>query len=163
MIDVLHGPSGLSAATWTDADFATMGWHDCRIHAVSIGEYDDDTLPPARLLLDLDYIVRWVPPAHREEHFTFWLAPATLVFEGAWDISGSIGPLHEILEIADIHRLDGSAGTDPMWHIEGQNFDLRLRAAGYTQFVRMPPQHVARQSLTSAERSGISFAEKSFI
>jgi hypothetical protein len=41
-----HESSGLSKATWTDADFATMGWHDCRVHAVSVGTYEDDTLPP---------------------------------------------------------------------------------------------------------------------
>jgi hypothetical protein len=144
VIDLPHGPSGLSQAAWTDADFAAMGWHDCRIHAISIGEYDDGTLPPARLMLDLDYIVRWV------------------------SCSKALGtsaarPLHEVMEIADIHRLgppDDSA--DPLWHVEDQNFDLRLRAAGYTQVARLPPQHVPRQVLTSAERSGISFAEESF-
>jgi hypothetical protein len=163
MIDLPHGPSGLSKARWTDADFTSMGWHDCRIHAVSIGEYDDDTLPPARLLLDLDYIVRWVSPAGGEDHFTFWIAPATLVFEQAWNISGQIGPLHEVMEIADMHRLAAADNsTDPLWHIEGRNFDLRLRAASYTQFIRLPPQHASRQFLTSAERSGISFAERSF-
>ncbi|MGX6608169.1 hypothetical protein ACWKSP_39515 [Micromonosporaceae bacterium Da 78-11] len=164
MIDLPHGPSGLSQATWTDADFETMGWHDCRIHAVSIGEYDDQTLPPARLLLDLDYIVRWVQPARGERHFTFWIAPATLVFEGAWNISGQLGPLHEAMEIADIHRIDpADSRSEPKWHIEGQDFDLHLRAAGYTQYLRLPPQHVPRQKLTSAERSGISFSEHSFV
>ncbi|MDR7277116.1 hypothetical protein [Catenuloplanes atrovinosus] len=163
MIELPHGPSGLSRATWTDADFATMGWHDCRIHAISIGEYDDGTLPPARMLLDVDYIVRWVPPARGAKHFTFWIAPATLVFHQAWAISGDLGPLHEALEISGIHRTDATDGTvDPVWHIEGHNFDLRLRAAGYTQFIRMPPRHVPRQVLTSAERSGISFAERPF-
>jgi hypothetical protein len=139
-----------------------MGWHDCRIHAISIGEYEDDTLPPARMLLDLDYIVRWVEPTRGEQHFTFWIAPATLVFEGAWDIRGQLGPLHEAMEIADIHRVDADNNPEPVWHIEGQNFDLRFRAAGYTQYLRLLPQHVPRQILTSAERSGISFAEQSF-
>lgn len=163
MIDLPHGPSGLSRARWTDADYADMGWHDCRIHAVSIGEHEDGTLPPARLLLDLDYLVRWIDPAPGEQHFTFWIAPATLVFEHAWDITGQVGPLHELMEIADVHRLDAADGnTDPSWHIEGQNFDLRLRAAGYTQFLRQPPQRVRRQMLTMTERSGISFAEECF-
>jgi len=49
-----------------------------------------------------------------------------------------------------------------LWHIEGQNFELRLRAPGYTQHLRLPPQHVPQQTLTSAERAGISFAEQSF-
>ncbi|MFJ8579462.1 hypothetical protein [Micromonospora sp. NPDC093277] len=163
MIALPHGPSGLSRATWTDADLANMGWHDCRVHAVSIGEYVDDTLPPARLLLDLDYIVRWVEPVRRELPFTFWIAPATLVFERAWNITGQMGPLHEVMEIADVHRLDPlDGGPDPLWHIEGQNFDLQFRAHGYIQYLRLPPQRTARQVLAMSERGGISFAEQSF-
>jgi hypothetical protein len=82
---------------------AILALHDCRIHAISIGEYDDDTLPPARVLLDLDYILKCVDPARGERYFTFWISPATLVFEGAWGIEGNLGPLHELLEIADLH------------------------------------------------------------
>jgi hypothetical protein len=163
VIAPLHRLSGLSKATWTDVDFSDMGWHDCHVHAISVGEYADGTLPPARMLLDLDYIVRWVEPARRERHFTFWIAPATLVFDRAWNITGQLVPLHEVMEIADVHRLDPpDSHPDPLWHIEGQNFDLRLRAPGYTQHLRLPPQHVPRQTLTAAERAGISFAEQSF-
>jgi hypothetical protein len=158
-----HEPSGLTKATWTDADFEEMGWHDCRIHAVSIGEYDDDTLPSARLLLDLDYIVCWVDPALFRRHFTFWISPATLVFERAWGIEGELGPLDEQLEIADLHRLDPPDDRpDPLWRIEGQNFDIQLRSAGFTQYLRRPPQHVPRQILTSAERGRLTFDERSF-
>jgi hypothetical protein len=154
-------PSGLSKAIWTDADFPQMGWHDCRIHALAFLEDDDP--PPGRLLLDLDYIVRWVEPARGEQHFTFWIAPATLVFDGAWDITGDLGPLHGSLEIADLHRLDPPDDSpDPMWHIEGQEFDLRLRAHGFRQYIRARPQHVDRQVLTMAERGGLSFAEQAF-
>ncbi|TCO34608.1 hypothetical protein EV652_102675 [Kribbella steppae] len=163
MIVLPHEPSGLTKATWTDADFAEMGWHDCRIHALSIDEYDDDTLPPARMLFDLDYVLKWVDPARGQRYFTFWISPATLVFERAWGIEGDLGPLHELLEIADIHRLDPpDDAPDPLWHIEGQNFDLRLRSAGYTQYLRRPPQHVRRQMLSSAERGSLSFDERSF-
>lgn len=140
-----------------------MGWHDCRVHAVNVGEYADDRLPPARLLLDLDYIVRWVEPEPRESPFTFWITPATLVFDGAWNITGRLGPLHDLLEIADLHRLDPpDSYPDPLWHVEGQNFDLRLRARGYVHYLRLPPRHATRQMLTAAERGGISFAEQSF-
>jgi len=162
--DLPHGPSGLSRATWTDADYQTMGWHDCRIHAISISEYDDETLSPPRMLLDLDYIVRWVEPAPGERHFTFWIAPATLVFEGARDIRGELGPLDWAMEIADIHRVDAAdSHRETGWHIEGRNFDLHHRAAGYTQYLRLPPQHVPRPTLTVTRRSGISFAEQSFV
>jgi hypothetical protein len=67
------------------------------------------------------------------------------------------------LEVADIHQLNAEDGNSvPLWHIEGQNFDMRLRAAGYAQFLRSPPLNVPRQVLTSAERSGPSFSERSF-
>jgi hypothetical protein len=153
--------SGLSKAVWTDADFPVMGWHDSRVHALSVLE--DDDLPPGRLLLDLDYIVRWVEPARGEQHFTFWVAPATLVFEQAWDITGDIGPLHGSLEIADLHRLDPPDDRPyPAWHLEGHEFGLRFRARGFRQYVRARPRHVDRQVLTMAERGGLSFAERAF-
>ncbi|WP_410645505.1 hypothetical protein [Amycolatopsis sp. lyj-346] len=154
-------PSGLSKAVWTDADFPQMGWHDSRIHA--LGFLEDDDLPPGRLLLDLDYIVCWVEPARRQKHFTFWVAPATLVFDQAWDITGDLGPLHGSLEIADLHRLDPPDDhPDPMWHIEGHEFELKLRASGFRQYIRTPPQHVSRQVLTMTERGGLGFAEQAF-
>ncbi len=99
-----HPPSGLSKATWTDADFPVMGRHDCRIHAVGVTEYEDD-----------------------------------------------------------VHRLASPDDQpEPLWHIEGQNFDVRLRAHGYRQYLRMPPQAVPRQALTLAQRNGIGFAEQPF-
>ena len=162
MATVPHHASGLSKATWTDEDFASMGWHDCRVHAVSVTDCPDDTLAPHRLLLDLDYIVRWVEPERRRGSFTFWVAPATLVFDGAWTIEGTLGPLDSGLEIAEVHRVDAADDhADPLWRIEGHNFELRLRASGFTQYIRQPPHHLARQELSLLERDGVSFAEKS--
>ena len=141
-----------------------MGWHDCRVHAVSITDCLDDALPPQRLLVDLDYIVRWVQPESRRGHFTFWVAPATLVFDGAWAIDGTLGPLDYGLEIAEVHRLNPpDHHGDPLWRIEGHNFELRLRAAGFTQYIRLPPQHLSRQDLSLVERNGVGFAERSFV
>lgn len=95
---------------------------------MSIGEYDDGTLPPARVLLDVDCVVRWVDG----QPFSFWIARQT--------------------------RL-----RNPLWHLEGHTFDLHLRAGGFTQYLRRPPQHVRRQLLTAAERGGLSFDEQSFV
>jgi hypothetical protein len=63
------------------------------------------------------------------------------------------------LEIADLHRMPP---PDPLWHIEGQAFDLRFRAAGFVQYFLRPPRLVERQTLTLAERGGISVAEEAF-
>jgi hypothetical protein len=41
----------------------------------------------------------------------------TFVFEGAWDISRRLGPLHEAREIADIHRIGAAdSGSEPVSH-----------------------------------------------
>ncbi|TDD46491.1 hypothetical protein E1263_36435 [Kribbella antibiotica] len=157
-----HEPSGLEKYTWTEADFSLMGWHDAKVHAISVGENEDGQFPPGRLLLDLDYIVRWVDPVLPSPYFSFWIAPATLVFE-TWDIEGELEPAVNLLEIADLHRLDSPDHLPYLlWHIDGQNFDLRIRATGYTQYFRREPQHVSHQHLTMAQRGGLSFAEVSF-
>ena len=39
---------------WADADFDAMGWHDITVHAMGFDERKDT----ARLLLDIDYILR---------------------------------------------------------------------------------------------------------
>jgi hypothetical protein len=44
---------------WTDADFDAMGWHDNAVHAIALEPVPSD---PGRLLLDIDYILEWVPP-----------------------------------------------------------------------------------------------------
>jgi hypothetical protein len=163
MDQLVHAASGVAKATWTDADFDVMGWHDCRVHAVSLGVREDDGFPWQRVLIDLDYLVRWVDPAFGRQHFTFWIAPATLVFDEAWAVSGDLDPGNDLLEIADLHRLDPPDDKpDPLWHIEGQNFDLRLRAPGYTQYLRTAPVHSKHQYLTHRERGAPSFAERSF-
>jgi hypothetical protein len=42
VIALPHEPSGLTKATWTDADFAEMGWHDCRTPATLVFELRSD-------------------------------------------------------------------------------------------------------------------------
>jgi hypothetical protein len=80
------------------------------VHAVSIGVRDEG-FPWQRVLIDLDYIVRWVDPAFGRQHFSFWIAPATLVFDEAWDITAELDPGNDLLEIADLHRLAPAAAS----------------------------------------------------
>ena len=65
---------------WTDADFEQMGWHDSQIYAFAFLSETNE------FVLDVDYILRWVQPASDETHFKFWVSPATLVFENAYDV-----------------------------------------------------------------------------
>ncbi|NUS29966.1 MAG: hypothetical protein HOV70_19440 [Streptomyces sp.] len=162
-----HAESGLEKGVWSDADFERMGWHDVTIHGLFV-ERTDAVLP--RLLFDLDYVVRWVHPTPPETHFSFWVAPATLVFEDVWDLEGNLdfSGLFLDLEIDALHRLppkdDRPAWSEvPLWHIEGHAFDLRFRADGFRQFIRQPPRHARRLVLGHAERGGPSFAETAFM
>jgi hypothetical protein len=70
---------------WTEADFEVMGCHDATFHAVAVHGED------YRLFFDLDYIFQWNAPVPPEPHFTFWIAPVTLVFEGVQDSKFNFG------------------------------------------------------------------------
>jgi hypothetical protein len=157
-----HQESGLTKSVWSDADFEEMGWHDATIHGLSA----QVTEGASRLLLDLDYIVRWVQPVPPAVHFSFWVAPATLVFRDVWDLEGDLdftgSPL--ALEVADIHRrtVDGRQRYGPLWHIDGHAFGLRFHASGYRQYIRQAPILQSGQVLPRAERGDCSFAELGF-
>ena len=51
----------LEKSVWTDHDFEDMGWHDCKLFAISFGDN-------FQLLLDIDYIFKWV---QTEKTFNF--------------------------------------------------------------------------------------------
>jgi hypothetical protein len=95
----------LEKAVWTDADFAVMGWHDATVHAIGFGEDHDRAL----LMLDLDYIVRWIDPQPPHEYFTFFVAPATLVFENVSHFVADMEPYGAQLEIDGVDRLEPDA------------------------------------------------------
>src|SRR4051812_26329180 len=67
-------PFTLGKPVWTEADFEQMGWHDVHIHAVAFRPEIFE------LWLDIDYLFTWVDPQGAETHYSFWVAPATLVF-----------------------------------------------------------------------------------
>ncbi|HEX2286112.1 MAG TPA: hypothetical protein VHI10_15010 [Mycobacterium sp.] len=161
-----HRESGLSKSVWSDADFDQMGWHDATVHGLAVHTDEEAETFLSRLLLDLDYIVRWVHPVPPEKYFTFWVSPATLVFDGVWDLEGDIGcaGLVPSLEIVDLHRSlsDDGRHDQPLWHIEGLRFDLKFRASGYAQYLRQPPVLIPGQSLSVAERGGFAFTEFGF-
>ena len=145
--------------TWTEDDFEQMGWHDCRVHALS---FDPDAAEiPGSVALDLDYILQWVHPEEGGRSFSFWVAPATLVFPGASDLV-----LHAALDGFMDLRIDGirraPIAVGPRrspsfrWTLDGE-FTLELTARGFRQYLRAAPEHVTGQSLPLDQRGGISF------
>ena len=150
----------LDKAVWTDGDFETMGWHDATVHALGLQEIAED----AELLLDLDYIVRWIDPKPPEEYFRFLVAPATLAFQSVWTLEGELEAKRTLLQIQDIIRREPenerqrAIGVHP-WTIEGHNFELSFLASGFRQHFRARPVETATQRLELGERGGISFEQ----
>lgn len=144
---------------WTDADFELMGWHDVVVHALA---YD-----PAQweLLLDLDYIFKWVEPEADKTHYSFWISPATMVFHNVYDLCISVEPISDF-QLDSIERSDpqqmragyeGTAARDWLWSIAVFNGEISLRSSGYSLWVRDSPRLSKSQALDLKERGGRSF------
>jgi len=152
----------LDGAVWTDADFEQMGWHDATVHAIAFRESDD----VGELLLDLDYIVRWIDPQPPSEYFRFLVAPATLVFENVWSLEGDLAlyAKRTILEVDGIERHEPEderqrAAHMTLWVIDGHEFGLRFLATGFRQHFRARPIEVESQRLSAEQRGGFSFEQ----
>jgi hypothetical protein len=145
---------------WTEADFEVMGWHDCRIHATAFFPEDFE------LAFDIDYILKWIHPQPDETYFSFWVAPATIVFKNVHDVEIEIDSYIGNLEIDNINRDDESSPPNAafitetsewLWTIECQEGEIRFRSVGYEQFIRMAPDFTQSQTL-DRKVIGISFA-----
>ncbi len=149
----------LEKGIWSNADFEKMGWHDVVVHAVA---FDTE---PHELLFDVDYMFAWVDPSPPSESFSFWLAPATLVFHEVWELKiqydASLG-----FQLQGIVRGETRLRPHPVpegrkeecrWTLDGNEGELSFWATGYSQFVRHQPAHHTSQSYSLVERGGISF------
>lgn len=153
----------LERAIWTHSDFEAMGWHDATIHAIAF-------LPATwELALDIDYILRWVEPAPGEESYSFWVAPATLIFENTFETQIELEPMDEVtmqgLERRDAQPMrPGFEGPHTAWQwvVDCNEGSITLRATGFRQIFRQAPILVSRQTLEPPERGEISFAQTPF-
>lgn len=141
---------------WTGGEFDEMGWHDVPIHAIA-------WVPEAHeFVLDIDYIVRWVDPAPDETHYSFWIVPATLVFEGVFALSVDLDQPWgaTIFDVVRTPVTGWSSEPDrPVfdWTIDCNEGAVTLRATGFRQYIRRLPLHVRQQRLSALERGGLSF------
>jgi hypothetical protein len=147
----------LEKALWTSDDFEIMGWHDSRVWAMVAAEESYE------FAIDLDYIFKWVDPEPGEKYFKFWVAPVTMVFENAYDISIEIASRQGGIEVAHLHRENpkttlNSTLTDFQYRFECQEGEISLRATNYLLYVRMEPRLMQGQCLSLDERRGISVA-----
>jgi hypothetical protein len=157
---VSTGPA-VAKTVWTEADFDAMSWHDNAVHAVAL-----EPVPghPGRLLLDLDYIVEWVPAEPPSTALSFWICPATLVFDRAWDLTADINLQGWSFQLF-LNAISRS-GPDERgwsgWTLAGDHFTIGLSAPGFTQYLRRPPARSPGPLLSVEDRGGFSFARESY-
>jgi hypothetical protein len=139
----------LEKKIWTDADFEKMGWHDCRIYKIRLTD---------NLELDIDYILQWNKPDIKGLPFTFWVAPATLVFRHVSNIQFEIDTaFNEAVEIEDIEL--NKTDNKLQWTIITQQGDIEFEADGFTQWIRQEPFFQFGQTITYIERCGFSLEQ----
>lgn len=146
-------------SVWTEADFEAMGWHDATIHAIALPKETFE------LVLDIDYILKWVDPTEGQTHYRFWVSPATLVFWNLHSLVVNLEPHHEVT-IHTIERTDPTRpknadhigrDTEWRWAIECHQGEITFRSCGYWQHLRAAPRLGNSQSMTAKERGGCSF------
>jgi hypothetical protein len=149
---------GLTKSIWSETDFEIMGWHDARLYGFTV-------FPETfELVLDLDYITRWVEPVPPDQYFSFWVSPVTLVFRDVQNLSATVD-MHELceLEILALKRTrfpDDRAGW--RWTLELSSGELSVDASGYTQYFRRAPILQAQQCIDLERRGGVSYARTTF-
>src|SRR5687767_3437713 len=128
---------------WTDSDFDKMGWHDNHIYKIRLTE---------DLEMDIDYIFKWNQPNLEGLPFTFWVAPATLVFKNIENLRFEFDiELEDSFEIEDIERENKN-----QWTVITRQGNIQFTSEGFEQFIRQDPSFQFGQTISYAERNGYS-------
>ena len=143
--------------SWTEADYPSMSWHDNHVHGIEIRSGEHGT---GELLLDLDYILEWLPPI--EGTYRFLIAPATLHFREVTELQLSLDYLSpqaaltpfSISEVRRDEHVYSNGYTTFRWSIvvnwpEGK---IAFIATGYNQTLRASPIITTEQCLTRDQR-----------
>jgi hypothetical protein len=149
----------LEKPVWTQVDFNVMGWHDSKVWGI-LANTDE-----WELLVDLDYIFKWVHPKGEEKYFKCWVAPVTMVFENVYDVKMNIESEQGEIEVADLHmenprKTKNGKFTEYTFRFECQEGEITLSATGYKMYVRQKPRLLQGQQLEFTERGGVNFGRE---
>jgi hypothetical protein len=138
---------------WTQDDFEDMDWHDNKIYAIAFNNEKFE------LSFDIDYICKWET---KKKSFSFWVAPATLIFTNVYELNITTDSLD--LTIMDIVRdtpvtpknatfIDAPFEYD--WTIETTIGEITFKSVGFRQLIRSKPVRTKQQNLN--RRNGEHF------
>jgi hypothetical protein len=145
----------LSQQIFTTEDFDNMGWHDCRIHAISFGK-------DFKMLFDIDYIFKWVQTG---KTFKFWVAPCTLIFENCYDINMDLSIPEFDIDIISRENPKKPNNAEYIgeliefdWFVDSHQGGISFKSVGFKQYVRRSPLLIPAQYFELDQRGGISFS-----
>ncbi len=134
----------LEKKIWTEKDFGNMGWHDSQIYKFRLSE---------DLELDIDYILQWNKPDLEGLPFTFWVAPATLVFKRIKNLAFEFTTgFEDTFEIEDIEA--PTIENENKWIIITRQGDIEFNCDGFEQFIRQDPFFEFGQTISYSRRYG---------
>jgi hypothetical protein len=134
---------------WSNNDFEKMGWHDCPIYAL---KFDD------KVSFDIDYILIWNQPENDRMPFTFWISPATLIFENVTLFK--VNFLMDFVNGLEIDQISKSTlKNSTEWIIETQQGTITLHSESFQQIIRRKPTLQFSQCLSDEERGDKYFSE----
>jgi hypothetical protein len=140
---------------WSSAEFDSMSWHDCHVHAFRIAETEHGT---GELELDIDYILEW---RTEKDKFSFLLVPATLTFHKVFGLrvaldwatpTAGMGPFS--LSAVEKSVEDRGHCMATLWHLplNWPDGSLKFEAEGFTQVAWGREVISSNQVLTQGQR-----------
>lgn len=143
----------------TDADAEQMSWHDAQLYGARF------LLEAAELAFDLDWPIQWMAPPEGSSYFRAWVSPATLVFHGVTGFQGNLDLPHDstIIDLGvDPDQADELGSGVPTeggtwWFMKTVVGHWRIRAQGFTQYLRARPVLTAGGTLGLELRRGVCF------
>ncbi len=138
----------LSKWVWTEKDYETMGWHDSIVYGIRLKD---------NLEFDIDYIFQWNKPEIEGFPFTFWVSPATLIFEKPIEITFELTQAFDEtwFEIENIEM--NVANKSKLWTVVTRQGDISFKCDCFIQIIRRKPNIEFGQSIGYEERGGFSF------
>ena len=131
---------------WTEKDFETMGWHDCRIYSISLPNEKYE------LIFNIDYIFSW--EKFSEVDSKYLVSPCKLVFFNVFNLKLSVDFENSLKTfITDLTRENkrlSPNGKLIIWDyiIELDNGGLiTFSSTGFKQIVKSEPVLIETQDL----------------
>jgi hypothetical protein len=139
---------------WTNADFASLSWHDNSVHALRVIEGKDGA---GELVLDIDHILEWLESKGRYE---FRVAPVELRFRDVTDLrmtvdySAATAALTPFtLDRIQVEKIGNGQSNRWTLKVNWPVGEVAFSSTGFTQHLTGEPVVSSSQGLEPVQRA----------